>query len=195
MTFSTNDQTTTTPSTPRDDSKIYLNDHYISTVVGSGNGRLQRYLMLFLVIFAGPFAAFTNMAQFLILFEPEYQCRKPYVDLVDNPTSNYSYNNQPFDSLSTSTIERISSFDISNFSQPSLADVDYTPDVDSGVTIHKRKRNILSLHLELTRKCGIDNLTHCPNGYEYSYDFIYPTVVSEVRPFFYHHLDHNHTLS
>ena len=54
----------------RSDSSADL--HSISFLIGQGI--FQIYLIIFLCIFIAPFFAFNNITQFLILFEPEYEC-------------------------------------------------------------------------------------------------------------------------
>lgn len=106
------------------------NDDLLSMI---GNGRYQICLILFLCCFISPFMASNNIPQYLILLEPEYECK------------NVSYVN-----ISTAR----------------------------GPLHH----DISSLSLKLKRQCYQDQDNNvsvpCKYGYEYKYDFIYPTIVS-----------------
>lgn len=101
-----------------------------------GQGRYQKYLIIFLCFFISPFMACNNIPQYLILLEPEYECKVPSTNI--NVSIMYQEDTFPL-----------------------------------------RAHPPTSLFLNLQRDCYLPNTTiPCPNGYNYKYDFIYPTIVS-----------------
>lgn len=96
-----------------------------------GQGRYQKYLIIFLCCFVSPFMACNNIPQYLILLEPEYECRVNNISIYDD------------------------------------------------IPVPQRAHIPTSLFLRLKRDCYLPNTTEpCPYGYNYKYDFIYPTIVS-----------------
>lgn len=120
-----------------------------------GQGIYQKLLIGFLCLFISPFMAFNNIPQYLILLEPEFECKPPPYVKSHIPSENYSiYNLQT--EYPDYSIRAISNHSVE------------TP------------INPVSLFLELKRQCYMTDRpgVPCQYGYKYKTDFIYSTIIS-----------------
>lgn len=126
-----------------------------------GQGRYQKALIILLCVFISPFMAFNNIAQYMILLEPEFECARnnlPPMETLRDRQVIYTVKN-----LTHDFPEYDGYFNQVNFARKDKA------------------LNAASLFLELKRECYIqnDSMVPCPYGYKYKTDFIYDTIVSD----------------